>query len=102
MHAWTTVVGAALLASCAATPNEPFGPEWFACMRNSQCELVEDPADCARIPVNRRYAERFEQRLSLEAVLAPQRIACDDNNVKYSGVCISAQCSSSVRGLRRR
>jgi hypothetical protein len=102
MRTWLAAAGTALLASCAASPSEPFGEAWFACSRDAQCALVEDPADCARIPVNRRYAERFAQRLALAAALEPRRPVCGDGRVRYSGTCASTQCSSEIHGVRRR
>jgi hypothetical protein len=101
MRTWVAAAGTALLASCAASPTAPFGEAWFACSREAQCALVEDPADCARIPVNRRYADRFEQRLAIAAAFGPQRPVCGAGRVRYSVTCAGTQCSSEIRGLRR-
>ena len=83
----------ALVTACAPLPTT-IGPAWFACKRNAQCTLVQDPAECVLIPVNRRYAAAYSTQLHLRQATLHRSKSCTRPGAEYSAICADSQCSS--------
>jgi hypothetical protein len=91
-----------LLAACASDPISPFGETWFACTRDRNCEIFEDPT-CALIPINKRYAQPFALRMRLEHRREIAAKHCGSAQVRdYDAVCEVGRCTSTLRGAVRR
>jgi hypothetical protein len=92
---------ASLLAGCATPDFGPIDESWFACARNRQCTIAEDPT-CALVPINKDYAKSFALQVRLNR---PREIAtgpCPTSIVRYAAVCDAGRCASDARGLVRR
>jgi hypothetical protein len=91
-----------LLSACVSEPIGPFDQTWFACTRNRNCEIFEDPT-CALIPINKRYAEPFAQRMRLEHRLQIATKHCSRAQARdYDAVCEVGRCVSALRHTLRR
>jgi hypothetical protein len=87
---------------------------WFACRRDAQCMFVQDPADCSRLPINKRYAASFAQHLTIDGGAKLVGAECDRElpgtrtarsvvvgRLEYLAICEDARCSSEPRRNRR-
>jgi hypothetical protein len=100
-------------AGCATPTAEP-GAGWFACSRNAQCAFMQDPTDCTRFPINKRYAPSFARHLVIDRAAELGGTTCDANlsggrearnivvgHLEYAAICEEARCSSQPRRNRR-
>ncbi len=92
MKRFAVICAAAGLAGCAAH-SAALDETWFACGADRACALIADPASCALIPVNRRHADAFEQRLAL-AHIGERAKSCSARARDYRPVCLDERCSS--------
>jgi hypothetical protein len=92
---------ALLFAGCATRDFGPLDETWFACTRNRQCTLVEDPT-CELVPINKEYAQPFVEYVRLSRPLEISRAPCAKQAVRYRAVCQTNRCTSESRGLVRR
>jgi hypothetical protein len=101
---WSLVPLAAtlLLVGCVNEPIGPFDETWFGCTRDRNCEILEDPT-CMLIPINRRYAKPFAQRMRLEHRLEIGAENCRKSQIRYyDAVCENDRCTSTLRRPARR
>jgi hypothetical protein len=102
-----------LAAGCAA-PRPELGASWFACSRDAQCTFMQDPTDCARFPINKRYASSFALHLTIDGGAALPGVECQRQlsdapvarsivvgHLEYLAICEEARCSSELRRNRR-
>jgi hypothetical protein len=102
-----------LFAGCAV-PRAELDGSWFACSRDAQCAFMQDPADCSRVPINKRYAASFARHLRIDGGANQAGAECDRETsaaraarsivvgrLEYLAICEDARCSSEPRRNRR-
>jgi hypothetical protein len=112
---WLAVCAAlvsALAAGCVG-PRAELGASWFACNRDAQCTFMQDPTDCSRFPINKRYVTSFAQHLTIDGGAKLAGADCDRElfdtparsvvvgRLEYLAICDETRCSSEPRRNRR-
>ena len=85
---------ALLLTGCGAVDAWQIDETWFACSRDRECQVVQDPT-CSLTPINRRYSDSLARWMALHH---PDEVnpACLPPRTRYFGECEDSRCSSSI------